>query len=186
MKVFCIGLNKTGTRSLHEALQLLGFRSVHWGGSDPATAVRRGAEIRQAVEGALREGRPLLDDLEDADAYSDILALSTNFDVLDVQYPHSKFILTVRDLAGWLHSRRRHVEANLERRARGEYDGTFLEVDIDAWVAEALDHEARVRAHFADRPGDLLVLDIVAGDGWERLCPFLGRPVPEPPFPRRA
>jgi hypothetical protein len=43
-----------------------------------------------------------------------------------------------------------------------------------------------VREHFADRPGDLLVLDITAGEGWDRLCPFLGLPEPGVPFPRRG
>ena len=185
MKVFCVGLSKTGTRSLHDALQLLGLRSVHWGGPELQTAVQRGPEIRAAVERALREGRPLLDDLDDADAYSDIHALSTNFDVLDHQYPGSRFILTVRDLDEWLASRQRHVEANVARRARGEYEGSFLEVDLDGWRAEATEHEQRVRAHFAGRPDALLVMDIAGGDGWAQLCPFLGLPVPDQPFPRR-
>jgi hypothetical protein len=185
MKVFCIGLSKTGTRSLHDALELLGLRSMHWGGPDLQSAVRRGPEIRAAVERALAEGRPLLEDLDDADAYSDIEALSRNFDVLDRQYPGSRFILTVRPMADWLRSREQHVEANVAMRARGEYHGTFLEVDLEGWRAEATEHEARVREHFAGRPRDLLVLDISAGEGWERLCPFLGVPVPDVPFPQR-
>jgi hypothetical protein len=187
MKVFCIGLNKTGTRSLHDALEILGLRGMHWGGNENlATAVQRGAQIRVAVERALAEGRPLLDDLEDADAYSDILALSTNFHVLDRQYPESKFILTTRKLDDWLDSRTRHVETNVERRRRGEYDGTFLVVDREAWSAEFIGHDERVRSYFAGRPSDLLVLDIAAGDGWEQLCPFLGLPVPDAAFPRRG
>lgn len=186
MKIFCIGLNKTGTRSLHEALEILGFSGVHWGGPDPRAALERGPQIREAVERALEEGRPLLEDLDDADAYSDILALSTNFDLLDRQYPGSKFILTVRDVEDWLDSRRRHVEVNIARHERGEYSGTFLVVEPEAWASEKAEHEARVAAHFADRPNDLLVLDIAGNDGWELLCRFLGKPVPDVPFPRRA
>lgn len=186
MKVFCIGLNKTGTRSLHTALELLGLRSIHWGGPVLQTAVQRGPEIRAAIERALAEGRPLLEDIEEADAYSDIHALTVNFDVLDRQYPGSRFILTVRDVDEWVASRERHVHANLERQARGEYEGTFLEVAPDAWRAEMIDHEARVRAYFADRPDDLLVLDVAGGDGWTPLCSFLGLPVPAGvPFPAR-
>jgi 3'(2'), 5'-bisphosphate nucleotidase len=30
----------------------------------------------------------------------------------------------------------------------------------------------------------LLVLDITAGEGWEKLCPFLGKPIPDIPFPK--
>jgi hypothetical protein len=176
VKIFCIGLNKTGTRSLHEALQLLGFRSLHWGGP----------KIRAAVERAAEEGRPLLDDVEDADAYSDILALSVNFARLDQQYAGSKFILTVRDLDGWLDSRRRHVERNVERKARGEYEGTFLEVDYAGWTDEFVGHAARARSYFADRPDDFLAMDIAGGDGWAALCPFLGVGEPDRPFPRRG
>lgn len=180
MKIFCIGLNKTGTRSLHDALELLGFEGLHWGGPE------RGPLIRALVERAALDGRPLLEDIDDVDAYSDILALSTNFDVLDRQYPGSKFILTVRELDAWLDSRRRHVETNRARRESGEYAGAFLDVDLEGWTAEATTHEARVRAYFADRPADLLVMDIAAGDGWDLLCPFVGRPEPPVPFPRRG
>jgi hypothetical protein len=186
MKIFCIGLNKTGTRSLSDALEILGYRTLHWGGADASIALRRGPEIRVAVERALAEGRPLLEDVDDVDAYSDILALSTNFDVLDRQYPGSKFILTVRDLGEWLDSRRRHVETNIERQERGEYSGTFVVVDYPGWISERTEHERRVRAYFADRANELLVLDISAGEGWEALCPFLGVGIPDLPFPRRG
>jgi hypothetical protein len=59
---------------------------------------------------------------------------------------------------------------------------------VDAFDAEKLarrrvEHEREVEAFFADAPQRLLVLDICAGEGWEKLCPFLGRPVPRQPFP---
>jgi hypothetical protein len=92
----------------------------------------------------------------------------------------------VRALDDWLDSRQRHVEANLVRRDRGEYDGTFLTVDRPGWTVEALAHQDRVCAHFDGRPDDLLVMDIAAGEGWSTLCPFLGVAVPEHPFPRRG
>lgn len=185
MRIFCVGLNKTGTRSLHDALQVLAFRSVHWGGPNLTTAVQRGPEIHAAVMQSLREGRPLLEGLEDADAYSDIGALSTNFDVLDSQYPASKFILTVRPIEEWLASREQHVMENQAMQSRGEYNGTFLEVDLIGWRTEALEHESRVRSYFAARPKDLLVFDVTAGDGWDQLCPFLGVAIPSDPFPCR-
>jgi hypothetical protein len=45
-------------------------------------------------------------------------------------------------------------------------------------------HVRDVARYFQDRPRDLLVLDICAGESWDKLCPFLGRPVPATPFPR--
>ncbi len=175
-KIFCIGLNKTATVSLHDALTILGYRALHWGGPETRRSVRR----------ALEEGRPMLEDLDpEFEAFSDLEDLTYNFDVADRQYPGSKFILTIRDLDDWLDSRRRHVEYNRRRRAEGQYAGRWLDVDLEAWASDFRAHEARVRAHFADRPHDLLVLDITAGSGWEPLCTFLGRPVPKQPFPWR-
>jgi hypothetical protein len=185
MKIFCIGLSKTGTRSLHDALQLLGYTSMHWGGPELATAAQRGPEIRAAVERAEQEGQPLLSYLDDADAYSDILALSLRFTSLDQQYPGSRFILTTRPLRDWLESRRRHVEENVARRDRGESHGNLLVVDEDAWTSEWTEHETGVREYFASRADALLVMDVAAGDGWDVLCPFLGVAAPDAPFPTR-
>ena len=44
-----------------------------------------------------------------------------------------------------------------------------------------LDHnEGVLREVPAER---LLVMDLTAGDSWEKLCGFLGLPVPDAPFP---
>jgi hypothetical protein len=51
-------------------------------------------------------------------------------------------------------------------------------------VRDYQNRNEEVRSYFADRPGDLLVLDVVGGEGWERLCPFLGLEPPAGPFPR--
>lgn len=174
MKIFAIGLNKTGTVSLHEAVARLGHTSLHWGGEAAYLDVLR----------AIDEGVPVLTYLPDVEVYSDIETLSVNFDRADEQYPGSRFILTVRDVDSWLDSRRRHVERNVVRKARGEYTGSYLEVDLDGWRRQWEDHHRRVARHFADRPGDLLVMNITSGDGWELLAPFLGHPIPLEPFPR--
>jgi hypothetical protein len=41
-----------------------------------------------------------------------------------------------------------------------------------------------VTDYFRGRPHDLLVVDWEAGHGWPELCRFLGRDVPDQPFPR--
>lgn len=173
-RIFCIGLNKTGTISLHDALEAMGFRSLHWGGP----------EVRKAIEARADAGEPLLADVDDHDAYSDILALSERFDVLDAQYPGSRFILTTRPVDDWVESRRAHVLRNQERAQRGEYTGDFLDIDEPAWRDEFAHHHERVAAYFAGRD-DLLTMCITEGDGYELLCPFLSLPVPDQPFPHR-
>jgi hypothetical protein len=143
-KIFCIGLHKTATVSLHRALEMLGIRSLHWGGP----------ETRRAVSRALEEGKPLLTYLDpEIGAFSAIDDITDNFELADRQYPGSRFIF-VRDLDPWVDGRRPNVE-----------------------------HAARVSAYFSDRADDLLVLDITGGDGWTPLCRFLGRPIPDAPFP---
>ncbi|CAA9244732.1 MAG: hypothetical protein AVDCRST_MAG76-1970 [uncultured Acidimicrobiales bacterium] len=183
-KIFCLGLTKTGTTSLHHALQALGFRSLHWGPDDEANG---GTRMYLEVLRAKQEGRRLLDHIgDDYDAYSDIETLSKSFDLADVQYPGSRFILTVRDVEVWLDSRRRHVERNQRQKAEGTYAGagSSLRIDVDAWRREWDEHVGRVLSHFTSRPDDLLVMDVTAGDGYERLAPFLDRQVPPTPFPR--
>ena len=108
----------------------------------------------------MAEGRPLLSHLDpDLEAFSDIEPLYRNFELVDQQYPGGRFVLTVRPVDEWLESRRRHVERNQVRKAAGEYDGVFLEVDLDGWRAEFDGHCAAVRAHFAGRT-DYLEIDL--------------------------
>ena len=172
-RVFGIGLNKTATTSLDAALGILGFESLHWGGPP----------VRRCVQDALYAGQPLLSNLDNRyDAFSDIGPLSRNFELLDVQYPGSHFILTVRSVEEWLDSRHRHVERNLRRKANGEYDGAFLVVDEPRWRSEWERHVTRARSYFAGRT-DFLEIDLTRDPTWGTLCDFLSLPEPAVPFP---
>jgi glycosyltransferase involved in cell wall biosynthesis len=172
-RVFCIGLNKTGTSSFHAAMEMLGLTSLHWGGPD----------VRHTVERALAEGRPLLSGLDAAiDAFSDVEALSTHFELLDEQYPGSRFVLTVRPVDEWVASRRRHVQRNLARRGAGDYDGTFLVVDEDVWRGQWHTHVDRARTYFRGR-SDFLEVDLETHKAWTPICHLLELPAPTGSFP---
>ena len=172
-RVFCIGLNKTGTSSFHAAMEILGLKSLHWGG--PA--------VRHTVEAALAEGHPLLSGLDPAiDAFSDVEPVTKNFDVLDEQYPRSRFVLTTRPVDEWIDSRRRHVERNVARRQAGEYKGNFLVADEGRWRGEWHCHVDRARRYFAGR-AEFLEVDLTAGEGWAPLCKLLDLAEPSVPFP---
>jgi len=172
-RIFGIGLNKTGTTTFGEALTIVGFRSLHFGGDD----------AHQAVKRAIDENVPLLTYLDPAyDAYSDIGLLSRRFKMLDEQYPGSRFVLTTRPRAAWIDSRRRHVERNVKKKAQGGYDGTFLVVDEEKWTREWDEHHERVRTYFANRP-DFLEIDLSDDPTWEPLATFLGVATPTAPFP---
>jgi len=181
-KVFGIGLSKTGTTSLAQALRLLGFQVLDW--LNPLT-------------------RELMceDDLHLFDAFTDTPA-ATGFERHYHLFPNSLFIYTVRPLDSWKQSImqhwRRHYgvadfgQARQELRLsdRFHYGRQFRNLHHSLYFNHAgfeqawLAHDVRVRNFFHDKPpGRLLEFNVFAGDGWVRLCKFLGRPVPATPFP---
>lgn len=171
-KIFNVGLNRAGTSSLTQALRILGFRAAHH-----RVGERR---IVDLVNENAQANRRLLQGLDDHyDAFSDFAA-SRFVATLDRQYPNSRFILTLRDLDGWLDSRERKVMKN---RADPNYRHGFLTVNRAAWTRGRTAYLAWLDEYFAGREQDLLRIDIPAGDGWEPLCRFLHRPVPSLPFP---
>lgn len=177
LKVFGIGLSRTGTKSLNAALRRLGFDVRHYP-MDPVTA-------REVVT-----GRPY-SLLRRCDGLTDLHA-AVRFRALDARYPGSKFVLTTRDKEPWLDSCRRHfahhrlendpqplrsMVIKLRQQAYG-----VVEFDREVFSAAYDRHVEGVLAHFGSR-GDLVVVNIPGGDGWDVLCPFFERPKPEEPFP---
>ena len=173
-KIFNIGLNKAGTKSLSVALNLLGFRTLHFR--------HRGVRLVDIVRRNHKAGKKLLHGIEHYDAFSD-MAGEYFFARLDREYPGSRFILTVRDTESWLDSRERHVEKN---RNDPEYRHVFLNVDRSGWRRHMNKVTDSVTAYFRDRPADLLIINIPAGEGWDKLCPFLGVARPVTDFPNET
>ena len=186
-KIFGLGLSRTGTRSLTSALQVLGYDIVHYP-TDPATFAE------------LAAGDFDLSLLRHFDGLTDITT-SPYFAQLDRLFPDSSFILTVRDKETWLRSCRNHwqgrsafestdnpdAEAHMQirRLLRAAVYGCYdYQPERFSWVYD--EHERAVRHHFRDRSASLLVYDLVAGQGWEPLCDFLGQPVPKAPFPHKG
>ena len=172
-RIFNIGLNRAGTTSLTEALNLLGVRAVHH--------KHEGIRLYDLMRANGQAKRPLLDGLDQYDAFSDFAGREF-FVRLDRQYRYSKFILTTRELESWLDSRERKVQKNL---ASPNYHHSFRSVDRDGWVKHRVEYLAALERYFAGRAADFLVINIPAGEGWEKLCPFLGLPIPDLPFPFR-
>jgi hypothetical protein len=169
-KVFGIGFHKTGTTSLGKALALLGYRVC----GDVATA------DPLIGERAIGFARQLT---REYDAFQDN-PWPIIYRELAEWYPDGKFILTVRDTDKWLAS---VVEFFKERDSpmRAWIYGAGVARGNEAIYRERFErHNREVRAFFRDRPGQFLELDFAAGDGWEKLCPFLSAAVPIAPFPR--
>ena len=175
MKILGIGLGRTGTTSLARALEQLGYRAKHC----PDFWLDEQGEL--VVSPA---------DLRDFEALTDE-PLVPIFRDLDRECPGSKFVLTVREMDAWLTSIENNGNALREHRARIPAVPVLHETlygsavfDRELYAAAYRRHVRAVEQHFADRPDDLLVMDVCGGDGWEKLCPFLGRPAPDAPFPR--
>jgi hypothetical protein len=173
-KVFCVGFQKTGTTSMEAALGMLGYRVTSIFGHEDRDleALRRGF-VARGLEIAAR-----------VDAVQD-MPWPLMYRELDAAFPGSRFILTWRDSDRWLASICRHFGRNPDILQALTYgaDAAFP-VGHEARYREVFDrHNAAVRSYFRDRPGDLLEMNLAAGDGWAALCGFLGVPVPEGPFP---
>ncbi|MBN2905500.1 MAG: sulfotransferase [Rhodobacteraceae bacterium] len=170
-KVFGIGFHKTGTSSLKRALRRLGYRVT---GPDH----NHDPDIAQTY---LDHARALS---QRFDAFQDN-PWPLVFREMDEMWPDAKFILTVRDPQSWIASQLRFFgDQGTPMRELIYGQGRGSPVGNEAhYIATMQSHEAAVRAYFADRPGKLLVFDIVGGAGWEPLCDFLGERVPRQPFP---
>ncbi len=175
MKIFGIGLSKTGTTSLASALEILGYRTRDYPG------------LTTYTPGDLACIDPLV--LEQNEALTDT-PIPSFYRELDHRYPGAKFILTVRDMDGWLLSCKKQFTVRHAEKQNDANNRLFLDLYGTSVFDEELFRRGYQRfvegvmAHFKGRPQDLLVLDVAAGQGWGELCTFLGKPVPEIPFPK--
>jgi fructose-1,6-bisphosphatase/inositol monophosphatase family enzyme len=175
MKIFGIGLSKTGTTSLAQALTLLGFKTQ----DNPG--------LSQYSPGGLSSIDAAL--LEEFDALTDT-PIPSFYRELDAKFRDAKFILTLRERQGWLNSCKKQFTQKLADKQNEAHNKLFLDlygctVFDEAKFAAGYDRFVlSVQDHFKDRPGKLLTLNVTGGDGWEQLCPFLDRSIPDAPFPK--
>ena len=168
-RVFCIGWHKTGTSTLGLALITLGYKVL---GCRLDTVEDLMADRLDAV----------LAVADDFDALQDV-PWAFLFKELDRRYPGSRFILTDRDEGAWLKSAQGHFGSGHYPMHEVMYGEGCLEGNEEAYLVRFRAHNASVRDYFRNRSGDLLEMDLAAGDGWEKLCAFLDIPVPKRPFP---
>ncbi|MEN7535945.1 sulfotransferase family protein [Aurantiacibacter flavus] len=174
MKFLGVGWAKTGTTSLASALRHLGFRHK-----------TQELSFTDALDQPGQE--PIWECAARHETFEDWpwLLLYREF---DQRFPGTRFILTTRDPQSWLISYRRQLERSDQgeqttRWRRRLYGLPFPDVTDEMLLERYNRHNRDVRAYFADRPDDLLVVNWAAGDGWEKLCSFVDRPVPDIPFP---
>lgn len=193
-KVFCVGFPKTGTTSLEVALQRLGYK------------VCRGASgnnhsnflMALYVHGDTAEISRLI---RHFDAFADLPWGGTDLYLwLSQHYPDARFLHTVREPEKWHRSVLNQLEkssavtaASLDTlHASGGYGATMIVRRVwgiedfvtqkDKALAFYESLNAAILSHFAGRE-NFLSFDLTQTPGWDSLCSFLGRPVPDQPFP---
>ena len=184
-RIFGIGMHKTATTSLHTALKILGYDSAHW----------KSAHWAKAIWHEMQEGRSRT--LERHYALSD-LPFAILYKELDLAYPGSKFILTVREEAAWLRSVQNHWNPDRNRyRAAWDTDPFTHRLHREVYGQKNFDADvflARYRQHcgdvlryfwsFGNPENALLVMNMDGGSGWPDLCHFLRQPIPSVPYPK--
>jgi len=170
MKIFCIGLPRTGTTTICSAFEMLGFSAKH---------------IYETLE---------ISDYEKYDAYADTpIWVPEFFKKLYNKYPDAKFIYTYRDIEKWMASiinfkwfAMPNVFNNMATKLA--YEAVFsYPFNKDNWIIDFHKHKDKVDSFFKDKP--LLRIDITdAATGeekWKKICEFLGVEIPKEEFPNK-
>ncbi|MDR4508194.1 MAG: hypothetical protein MRJ65_08160 [Candidatus Brocadiaceae bacterium] len=187
------GFGRTGTLSLKLALEKLGFgRSYHM--LDVYKHPDHAALWSAGVEGKAIDWEALLSD------YSAVVDWPGCYfwRELSNTYPMAKVILTVRDSEKWYKSMYETIYQSMQTAQKSgdktvdnpiaamakkiimtqTFDGRFEEKAYSISVYER--HNEEVQRTISKEK--LLVYDI--SQGWEPLCHFLRKPVPDVPFPK--
>ncbi|GAA0995171.1 sulfotransferase family protein [Nocardiopsis tropica] len=200
MHVIGAGLPRTGTTSMKAALEQLGLGPCHHMFEVLASPdlARRWAGTVPPVPGGIDWGHVLEGWPSGVD-----WPLSFFWRELAEAYPDAKFVLTVRDPHRWYTSMLTTI-FELTRKACAEDADARVPVEFRR-IRPLLDHmwqasfgvpcgavpseevavaafERHAEQVRAELPADRLLV-YRAGEGWERLCAFLGTEVPDGPFP---
>ena len=149
-KIFVIGLNKTGTMTIHYLFESNGFKALHW--CIPSDPKYKRNSVEESVIYNLKNNNNLLDkELDEKfQVFSDIQNLSTNFKLLDKQYPNSLFIYNYRNVNSWILSRLNHSRGNYLnywRKYNKKRHLSDTEV-IEEWINLHRTHHEKVMNYF--------------------------------------
>lgn len=168
-KIFCIGFQKTGTQSVATSLGELGYRVTGPRGFRIGR-IRRFyrqlcADLSYQFDAFQGDPWPIV--------YQDMFAL----------WPNAKFVLTVRDKHEWIDSVL-NDHAGTKTPMRGLVFGSPDPLGNEQVYLDRFErHNDEVQEFFANRSEQLLTMDLTKGDGYEKLCPFMGKPLMSRLFP---
>jgi hypothetical protein len=188
LSVICAGYARTGTTSLGQALDQLGFGPCYTMGHVGIASPWMTTQWEAALEGRAIDWDRMFEGYRSVAA----LAGALFYRQLAEKYPDAKVILSVRDPDAWFDSTTAMLGSSLiaaleefpfRNLLMKVYNVAYGERfdDRDALIARFHEHNAQVKQSI--RSDRLLVFDV--RQGWGPLCEFLGvSPVPETAFPR--
>jgi Sulfotransferase domain len=167
VKVFQIGFNKCGTRTIHQFFRAQGFRGVHWDEGHLAQALFRN----------LSNGYDLLRGYEEFDVFTDMECVTREyalegfklFPFLARDYPDALYILNTRDREDWIKSRFHHGNGHYLKKWKRILDIEDDAALADVWRVDWDRHHARAQEFFAGKPYRFVKFDI-AKDSPERIA----------------
>lgn len=193
-KIFGIGWAKTGTTTLGNCFKILGFDHQ----SQDLGLVK---DIRK---GDLSRIMALAEKKETFEDWPWILL----YEELDKTFPNSRFVLTKRKSEKWIRSYKNMIggssriktllrpllshslpgtqsdtKEDINEIRRTLYGLPFPEVPELQLIERYEKHNADVEHYFRGRSKDLLIVDWEEKSGWQELCDFLGKDIPDEPFP---
>ncbi len=170
-KVFGVGLGKTGTTTLGACLKTLGYKVT-------------GCDVNLTRH--LRQGNwaPLYRVADRYNGFEDF-PWPLTYKKMDERYDECKFILTVRkDSETWFKSLLKHADKTGPTEHKKLAYGYKLPYGLkEEHISFYEQHNREVKQYFQDRDKKLLVVCWETGDGWKKICNFLGHSIPGEPFP---
>jgi len=192
-KIFVFGYNKTGTVSLSYALEIIGYRVLHMG--------RTGQSFKgflfKIADNLHIPGKNVLDGLEEYDCYLDYpIYEPTVFSHIVYEYPDAKYISLTKNLDGYVDS---VLRDKIKRIRQGKFDNwNWLGVGDEEvfknypdyqreWVKGRTNfkHKSNISLLFKNNINYLDMNICDNGDGWEKLCKFLDKEIPNVDFPHK-
>lgn len=169
-KVFCVGLWRTGTKSIGDALHLMGYRDRREFWWPLGDTDRRNIYILHDIKTWGCVKNVIKHETTKFDAFSDT-PWHFVFPWLYEWYPDAHFILTLRRTPqDYAESQVRHSRNHSEKKIP----------PIKHFKEQYKYHNDRVRSFFKDKR----LLEVCIEDGpWGPLSEFLGVPAPDMPFP---
>lgn len=169
-KVFGLGVSKNGTTSLQYALAILGYRSR--GGVDDY--MRPGRTLFERCVNVIDEGWEAFFDEPWPRLYVEI----------GRKYPGSLFILSKRNEEDWFSSMLTQNRCVRSGYTAEMYDWPMELMDVpkERILYHYREHNKAVEEYFEGRD-DFLVMNMPGDFRWEVLCKFLGKDIPQKPFP---